>query len=261
MNTLRTIAALFPLLFTACHTVAETGRSALVLMPSSQMHTMGLEAYAEATSQHPVITSGKDYEMLQRLGKKIAAVAGHDEFEWEFKLLDAPDQVNAFCLPGGKVAVYTGILAMTQNEDGLAAVVGHEIAHATAQHGNERVSQNMVAKIGLTATSMAFDQWSDLDATEKAGIVTLIGGAAKIGVLLPYSRTHESEADKIGLIYLIRAGYDPYEAPKLWERMAAQAGSSGPAFMSTHPEPLERAKQLRAWIPEIQAREAAGGSK
>jgi predicted Zn-dependent protease len=240
----------------SCESVSETGRSRIALIPESVMNSLGADAYVETTSGHREITGTKDAEMVQRLGKRIAAASGKD-YQWEFKLLDAPDVVNAFCLPGGKVAVYSGLLKVTQNEAALAAVVGHEVAHATAQHGNERMSQNLIAELGLFAAGAALG-FSDLSEQSRAEIMGALGTGTQFGVLLPFSRKHESEADEIGLRYLIRAGYDPHEAPKLWDRMAAMAGPDRqPEFMSTHPDPAARAARLRELIPTIVAEEKA----
>lgn len=185
----------------------------------AQMNQMGVEAYEAACKEHRVITGTAEAQMVERIGKKIAAASGRD-YAWEFRLLDAPDVVNAFCLPGGKVAVYTGILKVTQNEDALAAVMGHEVAHATSNHGNERVSQGSF-KDAVVGTAGKFAGFAGLgEAGQQAVMQTLNAGASVLGIL-PYSRAHETEADEIGLLFLIRAGYDPEEAPKLWERMAA----------------------------------------
>jgi predicted Zn-dependent protease len=220
------------------------------------MWEMGVSAYQETIQSHRLITSGSDYEMVQRVGQRIAAACGHPEYQWEFTLIDDPATANAFCLPGGKVAVYTGILPITQTEDGLAVVVGHEVAHATAEHGNERMTHEMIASGLMTAADLAMQGWGDMDGSERAGWMAALGMGAEVGVLLPYSRTHESEADEIGLRYLVRAGYDPWAAPALWERMAAAAGANrSPELMSTHPDPANRAARLRELIPKIVAEE------
>jgi predicted Zn-dependent protease len=245
---------------TACSIVGETGRRRIAFFPDSYMTELGASAYdSETSGKYTVITSGKDYDMVQRIGQRIAQASGKD-YAWEFRLLDAPDVVNAFCLPGGKVAVYTGILKVTQNEDALAAVMGHEVAHATAEHGNERMSQGMVSELVLAAAGGALAQWTEMDNATQQGVMQALGMGVQVGALLPFSRKHESEADEIGLRYLVRAGYDPDEAPKLWERMAQLGGGSGtPEFMSTHPDPMRRAEELRNLIPKIVAEE--GGKR
>lgn len=236
-----------------CSTVAETGRSQFILFSESEMARMGVDAYAEAIGPYREITSGADAEMVQRLGRRLAAASGRN-FDWEFKLLDAPDVVNAFALPGGKVAIYSGILEVAGSEDALAAVVGHEIAHATSHHGNERMSQNFAANLGLALGSSALEL-SSMSDEDKGYAIAAIGGVTQFGILLPYSRTHESEADEIGLRFLIRAGYDPYQAPLFWERMADSSGDRPPEFLSTHPDPARRAARLRELIPKIQREE------
>jgi predicted Zn-dependent protease len=244
-------------LLAACSTVSETGRSRIAFLPDSVMNSLGAQAYAESTSQHPVITGTVEAQMVERIGQRIAKASGRD-YQWEFKLLDAPNVVNAFALPGGKVAVYSGLLKVTQNEDALAAVMGHEVAHATSGHGNERMSQGVISQIGMAGIELALSNWKGASTESKAQIMTAIGAGAEYGVILPFSRKHETEADEIGLRFLIRAGYDPNEAPKLWERMAQLGGGQRPAeFTSTHPDPLNRAKRLRELIPRFVEEERA----
>ncbi|MEO6593193.1 MAG: M48 family metallopeptidase [Planctomycetota bacterium] len=218
-----------------------------------ELNKLGVEAYAESTKEHPEIKSGAQYEMVQRVGRKIAA-ASEENFEWEFKLLKADDTPNAFCLPGGKVAIYTGILPLTENENGLAAVMGHEVAHAILRHGGKRMSQNMVAGGLLSAVQAGMGMAAMGEQTQQMTMAVL-GGAAKVGVLLPFSRDHETEADVEGLRYAIRAGYDPEEAPRLWERMAKLGGSDTPSWLSTHPASEERAANLRKLIPQLREQE------
>lgn len=253
--TLCTFLAALPLA-TSCQTVSETGRSQFVLFPESQLVSLGATAYADETSKYPVITGTAQARMLDRVGQRIATASGRD-FEWEFKLLDAPEVVNAFCLPGGKIAVYTGILPFTQNEAGLAAVVGHEVAHATAQHGNERMSQGAVAEVGMSVVQAVLDGTTEMDPSTQGAVMGALGLGVQYGALMPYGREHESEADEIGLRFLIRAGYDPNEAPRLWDRMAEAAPSRPPEFLSTHPDPANRAQRLRELIPVIQAEESS----
>ncbi|MCA8966463.1 MAG: M48 family metallopeptidase [Planctomycetes bacterium] len=248
--------ALLALVAAACGTVEETQRSQFVLpfLTDDVMASLGADAYAEATGQYPVVTGTAEAAMVERVGQRIARASGRD-YQWQFKLLLAPDEVNAFCLPGGKVAVFSGILPVCGDEDGLAVVIGHEIAHATSRHGAERMSQELVAQlaIGLTAVGLEQTKWND----ETKGLVLLaLGAGAQVGFLLPYSRDHESEADEIGLRFAIRAGYDPAAAPPLWERMA-KLGDQGPEFLSTHPDPLARAQRLRELTPRLLAEERA----
>ena len=226
--------------------------------PDDYMNKIGAEAYVESTKDYRSITSGPQYEMVRRISDKMARVVNRPEFDWEFKLLEAPDTVNAFALPGGKIAVYTGILRITQNEDALAAVIGHEIGHVLLEHGNKRMTQNAVVNGALIIADLA-GGWGGMSQESRASWMGALGSGAQVGVLLPFSRDHESEADEIGLRFLIRAGYDPYEAPKLWERMAAASGTtdSNTNPMSTHPNPLQRAARLRELIPQMLAEESA----
>ncbi len=247
--------AAFCFVVVACSTVAETGRSRIAWLPESYMSELGAAAYDQETSaKYPLISSGPQYEMVQRIGKRIAEAAKKD-YAWEFRLLDAPDVVNAFCLPGGKVAVYTGLLKVTQNEDALACVMGHEVAHATAEHGNERMTQGLIQSGVLSVTDLALQSFSKMDNATRATTLEALGLASQIGAILPFSRAHESEADEIGLRYLIRAGYDPHEAPKLWARMATAGGERPPEFLSTHPDPENRSKRLEELIPRLLAEE------
>ena len=249
------VAAL-ALFLVACETVDETQRSQLILpfFTDDVMAELGVDAFAEATQAYPTIAGTSEALMIERVGLRIAQASGRD-YLWEFRLLDAPDVINAFCLPGGKVAVFTGILPLCGDEDGLAVVLGHEVAHATSRHGAERISQELLAQIamGLAAVGIEETKWSD---ETKGLVLAALGIGAQLGILLPYSRDHESEADEIGLRFAIRAGYAPEAAPRFWERMASR-GDQGPEFLSTHPDPLERAKRLRELIPRLVAEESA----
>lgn len=218
------------------------------------MAQMGAAAYEEATKEYPVITGTPQAAMVERVGRRIAQASGYD-LAWEFRLLDAPDVVNAFCLPGGKVAIYTGMLRVAETEDELAAVMGHEVAHATAKHSNERVSQGSISETLLGGAGAALG-FSELSQEAQKWVMTALSAGANVGILLPYSRAQESEADQIGLEFLIRADYDPEAAPRLWEKMAQMSGEQGPlaTFLSTHPAPQERAQRLRELIPEIRAK-------
>ena len=236
----------------ACGTVKETGRSQFTMFSDQEMGQLGAQAYQEAISGYREIKTGPQAEMVRRVGTKIAQASGRN-YEWEFKLLDAPKEVNAFCLPGGKIAVFSGILPVTQNEDGLAIVVGHEVAHATSGHGNERMSQGGFFEMLMQAGGAALG-YTDLSAGARQGIMAAVGAGANVGVMLPFSRKHETEADRIGLLFAMRAGYRIEEAPLLWERMAKMGGGGGPEFLSTHPDPLGRAEDLRRLIPEVKAR-------
>ena len=185
--------------------------------------------------------------MVERVGRRLAAVAPARGFEWEFVLLES-DTPNAFCLPGGKVAIYTGILPYCQNEAGLAAVMGHEIGHAIARHGGERMSQGILAGTATLALDLYLKE-RGVEPTEQALWMGAFALGSQLGVLLPYSRKHELEADYLGLMYMAKAGYDPREAPKFWQRFATLSRGQ-PEFLSTHPEPGRRAKDLSGSVPE-----------
>ncbi|MCU0864989.1 MAG: M48 family metallopeptidase [Planctomycetes bacterium] len=220
-----------------------------------ELEPLRLQAYEEATKETKgIVDSGRDYEMVQRVAKKIAAASGETKFPWEARLLRADDIPNAFCLPNGRIAIYTGILPITQNEDGLAIVMGHEVAHAILRHGGKRMTQGTITQAGMSAVQagLGIVQMGD---EAKAGVMAALGMGAQVGVLLPFSREHESEADLEGLRYAIRAGYDPDQAPPLWERMAKLGSGDTPSWLSTHPDPLERAKKLREMIPILREQE------
>lgn len=225
---------------------------------------MGLEAYPQETGKYTEITSGQNYEVVQRAMRKLIPFAAEDvsanfskPFAWECKLLDAPDTVNAWCLPGGKMAFYTGILPICANENGVAAVMGHEIGHAVLRHSNQRVSTNMILKQAMNAGAAFFGGASS---ETNNTLMSALGMGAKYGVLLPFSRSHESEADIYGVELMIRAGYDPWESVELWKRMAAR-GSAGPEFLSTHPNPLNRAERLAEIIPELLAKHGKSSTR
>lgn len=234
----------------ACVTTPVTNRQALNLVPDVQMNALGVQSYKEVLAKEKISKDSRLNEIVTRIGKRIAVASGAN-FDWEFAVIDNDKTVNAFCLPGGKIAVYTGILPVAANEAALAAVMGHEVAHATARHGAERMSQAVVAQIGLGALDGVL-----ADSRYRGLAMGALGLGAQFGVLLPYSRLHESEADKIGLLYMAKAGYDPKEAAGLWQRMAASGGRV-PEFMSTHPDPLKRSKELEKQAILVQPEYAA----
>ena len=235
----------------ACSSVPGTGRSQLRLISVEQEQKMGLDAWQEILKDAPVETGTPDAQLVERVGRRIAAVSGVS-YPWEFKLIRDDATVNAFCLPGGKVAVYSGLLPVTQSEAGLAAVIGHEVAHATSHHGAERVSQELIAQGAMVVAGYGLE---GQDPIVREAVMKGLGVGAQVGALLPYSRLHEHEADEVGLRYMIRAGYDPYEAVQLWHRMEKVGGERPPEFLSTHPEPAARAERLRGLIPQIAAEE------
>jgi predicted Zn-dependent protease len=235
------------LLLAGCESVPVTGRTQLQMVSEQQEIKMGLTSFKEILEkekldQDPVVNA-----RVQRIGQRIAAATGRSDYQWEFKVIDNDKTLNAFCLPGGKVAVYTGILPVAQDDAGLAAVIAHEVAHAIARHGGERLSQEMVvAGLGV-ATVVATS-----DSPNRNLYAGLLGAGAAVGFLLPYSRLHESEADRMGLIYMAKAGYDPRAALGLWQRMAAasKGKSKSPEFLSTHPADETRIQDIERWLPE-----------
>lgn len=223
-----------------------------------QLEQLSVQAYQQASAEYPEVTSGPDYEMVQEVARRIAAAA-NEKFPWQAKLLKADNVPNAFCLPNGRIAIYTGILPLTKNIDGLAAVMGHEVAHATQRHGGKRMTSSQLNGVAMAVIDASLDN-AEVDNETRAQLMGAIGLVGQYAVTLPYSRGHETEADIWGIRYAIRAGFDPNEAPKLWERMAA-LGNSGPEWMSTHPDPLERAQKLRELIPRILQEETNRNSK
>jgi predicted Zn-dependent protease len=242
----------------SCATVPLTERKSLSLIPDSELVSLSNEQYAKVLQESKLSTDRQEVEMVTRVGKRIAASAEGflkdsgagdkvKNYKWEFKVIEDDKTANAWCMPGGKVAVYTGILPFTKNETGLAVVLGHEVAHAIAEHGNERMSQALLAQLGGVALSVAL---ANQPAETNQLFMAAYGVTANVGVLLPYSRLHESEADRIGLTLMAKAGYDPHEAVRFWQAMSAQGGSRPPALLSTHPAPESRIEKIKSYIPE-----------
>lgn len=233
---------------TACQTVPITGRSQLLLLSEADEMQMGIQSYREVVQKSKLSKDPATNDLVKRVGTRIAAATGRTDFQWEFTVIEDP-QANAFALPGGKVAVYTGILPITRDEAGLAAVLGHEVAHAVARHGAERVSQNLLVQVGLAGTMAAFSKG---DPKTRQTVGALLGAGAAVGLVLPWSRGQESEADRLGLIYMAKAGYDPRAARDLWIRMAesSKGHDRPPEFLSTHPSEPTRIQQIEAWLPE-----------
>lgn len=226
--------------------VPITGRKQLVAVSEEQMLPLGLNSYRDILSKSQVVETGPAVDMVRGIAERIIKVVERPDLKWEVNLI-ASDQANAFALPGGKVAVYTGILPIATNEDGLAAIIGHEIAHIIARHGAERMSHQQLVQFGSMALSMSV---GDMDYETQKMVLGALGLGAQYGFILPFSRKHESEADKIGLIYLAKACFNPEEAPRLWERMAQASEKQVPEFSSTHPAPETRIEQLKSWLPE-----------
>ena len=238
-----------------CATNPYTNRSQFLLIPESQEVHMGKQAYAQALNDPNVVVSKNpaEVEPVERVAERIIAAAKQSKyakraksFQWEVTVIKDDKTKNAWALPGGKIAFYTGIFPEAKNENGLAAIMGHEVVHALARHGAERISQHTAANLGMQVAVAAFDL--------KPLTQTLAMQALGIGVLLPFSRSHESEADYIGLILAAEAGYDPREAVHLWKRMADSSKGSPPEFLSTHPAHETRIANLQKWMPEAMAR-------
>ncbi len=248
-------ACLLGATLSGCATAPETGRSQLLLVDSAQEAKLGLQAFQEIKSETPISRDPKKNAQLQSVGKRIARVAKLPNARWEFVLFDDPKQPNAFALPGGKVGIYTGILPITKDEAGLATVIGHEVAHAAARHGAERMSQGLAVQVGGGLLSAALGASGYGGVTQDLAMQAY-GIGAQVGVMLPYSRTQELEADRIGLLYMARAGFDPRQAIAFWQRFQAYNAKSGgrtPEFLSTHPLDNNRIAELQKFLPQALA--------
>jgi len=244
-------------IITSCSTVPITGRQQFNMLPESQLVGMSLTSYKQFLSENKLSTDANKTKLVKDVGNKIATSVEQylkanglesrlRDFDWEFNLVE-DDIPNAWCMPGGKVVFYTGILPYTKTEAGLAVVMGHEIAHAVARHGNERMSQALLIQTGGLALSVALDQKPE---ETRNLFLMAYGVGTTVGLSLPYSRAHETEADKLGLIFMAMAGYNPEEAIEFWERMENAGGQRPPEFLSTHPSGQTRIRDLKAFMPE-----------
>lgn len=246
-------------LFLACTTNPFTGKQTMALVPNSQLFPTAFAQYDQFLTENKVVKGTRDAEMITRVGQRIAVAAerwlnanGHQgylkDYKWEYKLID-DETVNAWCMPGGKIVFYTGILPVAENETAVAAIMGHEVAHALANHGQQRMSAGMLQQIGAVAGNIAIKNERDRAMfNQYYGIGTTVGG------MLPFSRSHETEADRIGLYLTAMAGYNPDEAAELWKRMAARSGGQAPPeFLSTHPSNQTRIANLTALSPTAKA--------
>lgn len=240
-----------------CSTVPITGRSQLSLVPASQINALSFQQYGEFIKNNKLSEDKEAVAMVKRVGANIQkAVETYfaqnnlsDQlkgYEWEFNLIES-EEVNAWCMPGGKVVVYTGILPLTKDETGLAVVMGHEIAHAIAQHGAERMSYGLLQELGGMALSVALQ--NEPEATKNL-FLTAYGVGTTVGVMLPFSRSHESEADRLGLIFMAMAGYNPEAAIDFWTRMSQKGGPGLPEWLSTHPSDETRIVDIKKHLPE-----------
>ncbi len=245
-----------------CSTVPITGRSQLTLFSAKKMNAMALSSYSEFMSNSEVVSAGENAAMVKRIGANISKAVeeylvknGYEkmiqDFNWEFSLVKDPS-VNAWCMPGGRVVVYEGLLPVTKTENALAVVIGHEIAHAVANHGSERMSQQMTAQIAQMGLAIGMEAFMQEKPDEtKAILAQAFGMGSTLGVLA-YSRKHEYEADKLGLIFMAMAGYDPRPASAFWERMSQMSGGQKPPeFMSTHPSDEKRIAYINEIMPEV----------
>ena len=256
MHKLAPVIAFLPLLLApACTTtesVPETGRKRPTLQyTEEEMNELGAEAYKAVLQKYETIDTGKDAEMVKRVGERVAGITGKG-YKWEFKLLDAKDTINAFCLPGGKVAVFSGILPICAGENGLAVVLSHEIAHATLQHSNERLSQPAWKRWTGIPVGAAANIWGAISPSSRKIVMDGLGLGSVFGKLTPYNQVHESEADEVGLRYMHQAGFPLDEAPAFWRRMHEVSQGQVSDSLSTHPGALDRAKRLEQLIPEIE---------
>jgi predicted Zn-dependent protease len=252
-----TVAVTSSVLFFSCSTVPLTGRSQLNMIPSSEMLAMSYQQYDLFLKENTLSTNQPAVDMVKQTGANIQQAVEEymaennlsdrlKGYKWEFNLVEN-EQANAWCMPGGKVVVYTGILPLTEDESGLAVVMGHEIAHAIAEHGNERMSQQLLQQVGAVGLMVAM---KEEPAETQALWLSVYGVGTTVGIILPYSRTHESEADHLGLIFMAMAGYNPNAAVEFWQRMAEKGGGSPPEFLSTHPSYDTRIQNIQNWLPE-----------
>jgi metalloendopeptidase OMA1, mitochondrial len=229
----------------ACARVPYTRRSQLILISSAEEMNLGSQAFTDVLKKSQVDQRPGVNRAVTEVGQRIARVADRPDYKWRFVVITDPKQANAFALPGGKVAVYTGLFPIAEDTNGLAVVLGHEVAHALARHGAERMSQGVVTQAGGSLLGAVIG-----GAPGGGAILAAYGVGTQVGVLLPYGRTQESEADHIGLILMARAGYDPHGALAFWQRMERAGGENAPQFLSTHPSHGARAQQIEAWMPE-----------
>ncbi len=237
------------LLIAGCAKTPVTGRSQLILISPQQEIALGLSESEKIKESSKLSTDKAEVARVRRIGERIAAVSGRPDYKWEFNVIES-DTLNAFCLPGGKVYFYTGLLKLTENDDQIATVMGHEIAHALARHGAERMSMQMVSSAGAQILAAALE----IPPQYQALYQQAYGLGTQVGVLLPYSRTHEHEADQIGVYLMWKAGYDPNQAVRFWEKMkAASGGKKPPEFLSTHPSDQSRIDAIKAFIKSLPA--------
>ena len=259
MKKIKGLLCIASLILSSCGSVPITGRNQLLLVSDSEVLSSSLTQYSEYMKSAPLSTDTKGKAMVTRVGQKIAAATEKylkanglsseiQNFCWEFNLVK-DDQVNAFCMPGGKIVVYEGLLRICSSDDELAVVVGHEVAHAVAKHSNERISQQLLSEYGAQIIGQALSKKSE--SIQKIGN-TVYGLGSEYGVTLPFSRKHESEADYMGLIFMTMAGYNPSTAITFWQKMSANGGANIPEFMSTHPSDATRINDIKEYLSELE---------
>jgi predicted Zn-dependent protease len=254
------------LIFSGCASNPLTGKTTMALVDNSELFPSSFQQYDEFLQESQVVSGTADARMVERVGMKIRAAAEQwlesegagsylDEYRWEYKLVQE-DTINAWCMPGGKIVVYTGILPITATEAGLATVMGHEVSHALLNHGQQRMSAGVLQQIGATGLSL---MTANKSPASQQLAMTAYGAGSELFGTLPFSRSHESEADHIGLILMAIAGYNPDEAAPFWERMSALSGAGTPEFLSTHPSDSTRISNIKGWTPEAKERAARFG--
>jgi len=231
-----------------CATAPITGRSQLMLISEAQETALGLQAYREVLQKEPVTQNPHLTEPVQRIARRLEGAANRPDLRWEVAVINEDETVNAFALPGGKIGVYTGIFPIAQTEAGLAIIIGHELGHVIARHGAERMSHQLGAQLIGSALAVGFQASPYANA-----IMAAYGLGAQVGVLLPYSRLQESEADRIGLVLAAKSGYDAQAAVGVWQRMAKLSGRRPPPFLSTHPTPESRIEDIKKFLPQAMA--------
>ncbi|MCH9739400.1 MAG: M48 family metallopeptidase [Epsilonproteobacteria bacterium] len=243
-----TLGAILALFFIGCTKAPITGRNQLIMVSPQQEMQLGYQSAKQVLSKERVSNDSRKNAMVKRIGQRIANITGQSNYQWEFFVIDNAEQANAFCLPGGKVFVYTGLFKYVANDDELAAVMGHEIGHALARHGAERMSRGQLAQVGgqVLQATMA----GQGNPTNTAAVMQAFGIGTQLGVMLPHSREQEYEADHIGLVLAAKAGYNPNSALNFWEKFAKD-GKTPPEYLSTHPAPTNRISNIRKLIPKV----------
>ena len=259
------IVSVFCLIFTNCASNPLTGKSTMAFVNNSELFPSSFQQYDQFLDENTIITGTADAAMVNRVGTKLKQAAekwlnsegqGHylDDYAWEYNLIQS-NEVNAWCMPGGKIVVYTGILPVTKDEEGLAVVLGHEVSHALLNHGQQRMSAGLVQQLGAVGVSLGAGLLGLSEQTQ-AMAMTAYGVGSELGGTLPFGRSHENEADHYGLILMAIAGYNPESAVPFWERMAAMGGGGTPEWLSTHPSDATRINNLKGWVPEAKEKAA-----